>query len=77
MPYRCRPCNQYFSVKSHTFMRSSNLSYRMWAMAIVLVKHDYTSIVIGKALGTSPSTAWHIKDRIRRQHQRTAQDRPA
>lgn len=41
MPYRCRDCRKYFSVKTGTVMAGSPLSLRKWAFAIYL---DATSV---------------------------------
>lgn len=78
MPYYCGACQRYFSVKSCTVMRGSNLPYRTWAMAFVLVWHDYTTVAMHHALGIQQSTAWHLKERIKRMQQRAAsRERPA
>ena len=37
MPYWCSDCRSYFSVKTGTVMRNSNLPMRKWAIAIYLV----------------------------------------
>ena len=41
MPYRCRDCRKYFSVKTGTVMAGSPLPLRKWAFAIYL---DATSV---------------------------------
>ena len=37
MPYRCKDCHAYFSVRKGTTMQSSKLGYQTWALAIHLV----------------------------------------
>ena len=34
MPYRCRGCKQYFSVKTGTAIKASKIGLRKWAIAI-------------------------------------------
>ena len=36
MPYHCRGCRRYFSVKTNTVLQSSNLSLSKWALAYFL-----------------------------------------
>ncbi len=36
MPFRCRDCKKYFSVKTGTAMESSNLPLRKWVWVIYL-----------------------------------------
>ena len=37
MPFRCRDCKRFFSVKTGSCMHASNLGYRTWAIAIYLM----------------------------------------
>ena len=37
MPYRCRKCRMYFSVKVGSCMQSSNLGYQKWVIAIYMI----------------------------------------
>ena len=37
MPYRCRDCRAYFSVRKGTCMQSSKLSHRTWVLALYIV----------------------------------------
>ena len=37
MPYRCRSCRRYFSVKTGTAMENSNLGPQVWALAAYLM----------------------------------------
>ena len=50
MPYRCRPCRRYFSVKTGTVMVDSRLGAQGWAVAIYrlntgLKEQVWTSII--------------------------------
>ena len=76
MPYRCRDCRSYFSVRKGTCMQSSKLSHRTWVLAIYLVEQHpkgYSSCQLAKDLGIPQKTAWHLAHRIRTAwHQHTA-----
>ena len=68
MPYRCRDCKRYFSVKTGTLMASSPLPVRKWVYAIYL---DVTSLKgvasmkLHRDLGVTQKTAWFMQQRIR------------
>ena len=68
MPYRCRDCRKYFSVKTGTVMAGSPLSLRKWAFAIYL---DATSVKglssmrLAEYIGVTQKTAWFMQQRIR------------
>ena len=68
MPYRCRACRQYFSVRKGTIMQCSNLGYRTWAVAIYLFNSEpkgISSVRLAHYLGISQPVAWHLLHRIR------------
>ena len=68
MPYRCRDCKGYFSVKTGTVMEDSKLGYRVWAMAIYLLNTGIkgtSSMKLHRDLGITQKTAWHLAHRIR------------
>ena len=68
MPYRCRECRRYFSVKTGSVMQGSNLGYQKWAYAIYLMGtnvKDISSIKLHRDLGITQKTAWHLTQRIR------------
>ena len=68
MPYRCRDCRSYFSVRKGTCMQSSKLSHRTWVLALYLIEQHpkgYSSCQLAKDLGIPQSTAWHLAHRIR------------
>ena len=68
MPYRCRGCRKYFSVKSGTLMAGSPLPVRKWVYAIYL---DVTSLKgvssmkLHRDIGVCQKTAWFMQQRIR------------
>ena len=68
MPYRCRDCGAYFSVKTGTVMQRSKLPLLTWLYAIYL---DLTSLKgvssmkLHRDLGIRQATAWHMLQRIR------------
>jgi len=68
MPYRCRDCRRYFSVKTGTVMAGSPLSLRQWAFAIYLdgtsVK-GVSSLRLAEYIGVTQKTAWFMQQRIR------------
>ena len=69
MPYRCRPCRRYFSVKTGTVMESSNLGCQTWAVAIYLLAtglKGQSSMKLHRDLGLTQKTAWHLAHRIRK-----------
>ena len=68
MPYRCRPCRRYFSVKTGTVMEASKFGYRVWAIASYLLTtrpKGISSIQLAKDLGITQKSAWHLAHRIR------------
>ena len=68
MPYRCRDCRKYFSVKTGTVMAGSPLPLRTWIYAIYL---DTTSLKgvasmkLHRDIGVTQKTAWFMQQRIR------------
>ena len=68
MPYRCRTCRKYFSVRKGTVMQSSKLGLQKWAIAIYLMVTGIkgtSSMKIHRDLGIRQATAWHLMQRIR------------
>ncbi len=67
-PYRCRECLYRFSVRTHTLMANSKLSYQTWITAIYIMVTDVTgtsSLKMSRDLGITQTTAWHLEHRIR------------
>ena len=44
MPYHCRNCRKYFSVKTGTAMADSKISLRKWAIGIYLCLTSLKSV---------------------------------
>ena len=68
MAHRCRDCRKFFSVKVGTVMQSSNLGYRIWAIAIYLMHTGIkgtASMKLHRDLGIAYTSAWHLSHRIR------------
>ena len=68
MPYRCKDCRKYFSVKTGTALACSNLPLRTWALAIYLCLTNLKSVSsmkLKRDLGVTQKTAWFMLHRIR------------
>ena len=68
MPYRCRDCRKYFSVRTGTPIAKTNLPLRKWAVAIYLELTSLKSISsmkLSRDIGVSQPAAWFMLHRIR------------
>ena len=68
MPYRCRACKRYFSLKTGTVMEDSKLPLRKWAWAIYLELTSLkgvSSMKLHRDLKIRQATAWFMLHRIR------------
>ena len=68
MPYWCKSCRSYFSVKTGTTIEKSRLSLRKWVFAIYLyVTHlkGVSSMKLHRDLGVTQKTAWFMLHRLR------------
>ena len=68
MPYRCRDCRKWFSVKTGTVMQSSKLGLHVWAVATYLLTtglKGQASMKLHRDLGITQKSAWHLAHRIR------------
>ena len=68
MPYRCRSCKQFFSVKKGTVMEQSKISYQHWAIATYLFATNLkgvSSMKIHRDLGITQKSAWFLVHRLR------------
>lgn len=68
MPYRCRDCKRYFSVRTRTVMAHSNLPYKTWLIGVYLMSTSLkgvASLKLRRDLGISQKAAWHMAHRIR------------
>lgn len=69
MPYHCRDCRSFFSVKVGTVMEGSKIGYRKWAIAVYILTTDIkgaSSMKLHRALGITQKAAWHLGHRIRK-----------
>ena len=68
MPFHCRDCRRFFSVKTGTVIQSSKLGYQKWALAIYILTTNIkgtSSMKLRRDLGITQKTAWHLEHRIR------------
>ena len=68
MPYRCRDCRKFFSVKTGTVMQSSKLGMQVWALATYLLTtgiKGQSSMKLHRDLDITQKTAWHLAHRVR------------
>ena len=68
MPYRCRDCGKFFSVRTGTVMADSKLGYQIWALAAYLMTTNLkgvSSMKLHRDLGITQKSAWHLAHRIR------------
>ena len=68
MPYRCRDCRKYFSLKKGTAMEKSPLPLRVWGWAIYLELTSLkgvSAMKLHRDLDISYPTAWFLLHRIR------------
>ncbi len=68
MPFHCRDCRKFFSVKTNSFMRSSKVGYQKWLIAIYLMTTSLkgvSSMKLHRDIGVTQKTAWHMTHRIR------------
>ena len=68
MPYRCRDCRRFFSIRTGTTIAKTNLSLQKWAIAIYLELTNLKGISSMKLhcdIGVSQPSAWFMLHRIR------------
>lgn len=68
MPYWCKDCRSYFSVRTGTAIARSNVPLQKWAIAIYLCLTSLKSVSSTKLhrdIGVSQPTAWFMLHRIR------------
>ena len=68
MPYRCRDCRSYFSVKTGSVMEGSPIPLRKWVYAIYLdvtALKGVSSMKLHRDLGITQKSAWFMQQRIR------------
>ena len=79
VPYRCRDCNKYFSVKTGTVMQNSPIPLRKWAVAIyynLISLKGVSSMRMHRDLKITQKNAWHLQHRIRCAFASMADDSP-
>ena len=68
MPFHCRDCRRFFSVKVGTIMEGSKLGYQKWALAMYILTTNIkgtSSMKLHRDIGVTQKTAWHLAHRIR------------
>ena len=68
MPYRCRDCRKYFSVRKGSVLEASNISLRQWAIGLYLAATNIkgiSSMRLHRELGMTQKSAWFMLQRIR------------
>ena len=68
MPYWCRDCRRYFSVRKGMVMQSSKIGLQKWAIAIYMMTtglKGVSSMKLHRELGLTQKTAWYLIQRIR------------
>ena len=68
MPYHCRTCRQYFSVRTGTVLQNSKLPLSKWCIAFYLFSTNLkgvSSMKLHRDLGITQKSAWHMAHRIR------------
>ncbi|MDE0380936.1 MAG: IS1595 family transposase [Rhodospirillales bacterium] len=68
MPYWCKDCRKYFSVRTGTVLECSRLPLRKWVFAIYLVTTNLKSVSsmkLHRDLNVTQKTAWFLIHRIR------------
>ena len=68
MPYWCKDCRSYFSVKTGTAIASSKIPLQKWAITIYLCLTNLKSVSsmkLHRDIGVSQPTAWFMLHRIR------------
>ena len=72
MPYWCKECRRYFSVRTGSVFEKSPLPMRKWAVAIynyVTNLDGVSSMKLHRDLGVTQHTAWHMLHRLRKAHE--------
>ena len=68
MPFRCRKCRKFFSVRTGTCMQSSKLSYQVWVLASYIMSTGIkgtSSMKLHRDLDITQKSAWHLAHRLR------------
>ena len=68
MPFQCRDCRKFFSVRTETPMEKSRLGHQVWLTAIYLQTTSLkgvSSLKLHRDLGITQKSAWYMAHRIR------------
>lgn len=69
MPFHCRKCRRYFSVRTGTVLERSKVPLRKWAIAMFMMSNHpkgVSSLQLHRDLDITQSTAWFLAHRIRK-----------
>ena len=69
MPYRCKDCRKFFSVRTKSILAESNVPLHKWLMAMYLLNTNLKGVPSTKLandLGITQKTAWFLAHRIRK-----------
>ena len=64
----CKSCRRQFTVKTNSFMHSSNIKVQTWCIALYMVvtaRKGISSLQLSKELGITQKSAWFMAQRIR------------
>ena len=78
MPYWCRSCRSYFSVKTGTALANSKVPMQKWAIAVYLCLtslKSVSSMKLHRDIEVSQPTAWFMLHRIREAWMHDSNDR--
>ena len=78
MPYRCRSCRKFFSVRFGTILEESKLPLHKWLFCMYLMRVNrkgISSVQISKILGVTQKTSWFLCQRIREVWMKTSKDK--
>ena len=78
MPYRCRDCRKFFSVRFGTILEESKLPLHKWLFCMYLLytsRKGISSIQVAKTLGVTQKTAWFLCHRIREVWMKSKKDK--
>lgn len=66
--YKCKNTRKYFTVKTGTIFRNSNISLQKWFLALYILsnyKRGFSSCQLAKEIKTTQKTAWFVLHRLR------------
>ena len=69
MPYRCKDCRKFFSVRTKSILAESNIPLHKWLMAMYLLNINLkgvSSMKLARDLEITQKTAWFLAHRIRK-----------